>query len=176
MQTTDDQDEIFDIVDREDKIVGQAKRGDVHQNKNLIHRSVAIAVINSRDRIFLQRRSITKDLDSLLWTISCSGHVPSGESYEQAAMRELAEELKILGVSLNYLTKYLYQSPKETEMAALYKVSYDGPIELNTEEIYEGKFFSREELVSSAATGAIDLNLYGRTALVKLGWLSENRI
>ena len=174
MQTTDNQEEVFDIVDKSDKVIGQAKRSEVHQKKNLIHRSVAVAVVNSNNKIFLQRRSITKDTDALKWTISCSGHVPANESYEQAARRELDEELKITRVNLNYLTKYLYESLQETEMTVLYKAQYDGPITINIEEILEGNFFNREELVRAYQTGKLEINLYGKLALEKLGWLKSN--
>ena len=53
METTDDQNEIFDVVDENDKVIGQASRREVHSNKNLIHRSIGIAVINSNNKIFL---------------------------------------------------------------------------------------------------------------------------
>ena len=171
METTDDLSEVFDVVDREDKVVGKATRGQVHSDPKLIHRSTVIFVINNNDKIFLQRRSLTKDTDSLKWTISCSGHVPSGETYEMTAKRELEEELGIKDVSLFYLCKYLYSAGKESEITVLYKTNYDGVITLKSDEILEGKFFSRDEIIIAAKTGEIELNLYGKIALGRLGIL-----
>ena len=166
---TDNLNEVFDVVDVNDKVVGQASRREVHQNKNLIHRSVGIAVFNSNSKIFLQRRSLTKDTDALLWTISCSGHVLKGENYEETARRELLEELGIEDTGINFLTKYIYKGENETEITSLFKALYDGEIILQTEEILEGKFFSKEDLLRATASGEIEINNFGRMALGKLG-------
>ena len=174
MNTTDNLNEVFDVVNVNDKVVGRATRREVHQNKNLIHRSIGVAVFNSNKKLFLQRRSMTKDTDSLLWTISCSGHVFTGENYEETARRELMEELGIERAVINLLSKYLYMGERETEMVTLYKVNYDGEIILQFEEILEGKFFSMEELRVAVETEEIELNIYGRMALEKLGWLDKS--
>ena len=174
MNTTDNLSEVFDVVDVNDRVVGRAARREVHQNKNLIHRSVALAVFNSNKKIFLQRRSVTKDTDALLWTISCSGHVLTGENYEETAYRELKEELGIEGVILNFLTKYIYRGDIETEMTSLYKTNFNGEIVLQKAEIWEGKFFSLSELKVAVEIKEIELNLYGRMALEKLGWLDKS--
>ncbi len=75
MKYTDNQNELFDTVDENDKVIGQATRGEVHKNKNLIHRSIGVVVFNSNGEIYLQKRNSTKDTDPGKWTISCSGHV-----------------------------------------------------------------------------------------------------
>lgn len=168
---TDNLNEVFDIVDINDKVIGQATRGEVHKNKKMIHRSVGIAVFNSNGKIFLQRRSLTKDTDALLWTVSCSGHVQIGDTYENSAIRELKEELGISGVRLVFLTKYLFEGKIETEMTTLYKVLFDGEIILEKEEIWEGRFFSQNELLTAVNTKELDLNTYGKIALSKLGFV-----
>lgn len=93
MKTTDNQNEIFDIVDKNDNVIGQARREEVRRNKNLIHRSIGVAIFNKKGEMFLQQRSAGKDTDPLKWTISCSGHVLAGENYEETVLRELNEEL-----------------------------------------------------------------------------------
>jgi isopentenyldiphosphate isomerase len=95
IQTTDNQNKIFDVVNEKDEVIGQAKRGEAHGNSKLIHRSIGVAVFNSKGELFLQQRSETKDTEALKWTISCSGHVNSGGSYEETFFRELKEELGI---------------------------------------------------------------------------------
>ena len=84
--------EIFDVVNERDKVIGQNPRSEVHA-RGLLHRAVHVLVFNSRGEIFLQKRSMKKDRQPGVWDSSCSGHVDSGENYDETAVRELREEL-----------------------------------------------------------------------------------
>ncbi len=85
-------DEIFDVVDGSDRVVGQATRREVH-GRGLRHRAVHVLVFNRRGELYLQKRSMTKDTAAGLWDSSASGHLGAGEGYDAAAVRELHEEL-----------------------------------------------------------------------------------
>ena len=50
--------EIFDVVDDRDEVIGQAPRSEVHR-RQLRHRAVHVLVLNARGEIFLQKRSPT---------------------------------------------------------------------------------------------------------------------
>jgi isopentenyldiphosphate isomerase len=84
--------DIFDVVNDDDEIIGREPRSVVHA-RGLRHRAVHVLVFNAAGQLFLQKRSMTKDNDPGLWDSSCSGHVDSGESYAVAAERELMEEI-----------------------------------------------------------------------------------
>jgi isopentenyl-diphosphate delta-isomerase type 1 len=168
---TDDQNELFDIVDENDMVIGQRKRREVHGNPSLIHRSIGVAVFNNKGALFLQQRSKTKDTDPLLWTISCSGHVSSGDTYEGAARRELVEELGIRNVKLEYVTKYLCRVEHETEMTILYKAAYDGRMVLMKKELKTGKYFTQHDFQIEWTSRALKLSKMGEVALKKLGWI-----
>ena len=167
---TDNQDELFDIVNGNDEVIGQASRGEVHNNPKLIHRSIGIIIYSTDKRIFLQQRSMGKDTDQGKWTISCSGHVGSGDSYKKAAERELQEELGIK-IPISQLTKYLVHSPQETEMTTLFTAVSDGPFSLASAEISGGKFMVKKELELELKMGRIELSFSGKRALEKIGWL-----
>ena|SRR3989338_1572919 len=169
MKITDNQNELFDIVDENDKVIGQATRGEVHRNKNLIHRSIGVCVFNSQGEMYLQKRSSTKDTDPGKWTIACSGHVLSGDSYQVTAVRELKEELGV-NLKLEFVTKYLCRASKETEMSVLYKAYSDGPFKLHPQEIEEGKFYTQKELKEASEKKKIELSFMGQVALEKMGW------
>ncbi len=85
--------EILDIVDINNNIIGQASRLEIHK-KNLMHRSAHIFVTHG-NYVFLQLRSCHKKQFPNKWDTSAAGHVDSGETYIQAAIRELKEELAI---------------------------------------------------------------------------------
>ena len=86
-------DEIFDVVDENDVVTGQATRAEVHREK-LLHRAIHIFAFNRKGDLFLQKRSHLKDTHAGQWDSSASGHLDSGEDYAEAAVRELEEELE----------------------------------------------------------------------------------
>src|SRR5213593_4562124 len=87
-------DEIFDVVDQQDEVIGQAPRAEVHRRK-LRHRAVHVFIFNSRGELFLQKRSMKKDCFPGLWDSSASGHLDRGEDYDRCALREVREELGV---------------------------------------------------------------------------------
>ncbi|MCX6894637.1 MAG: NUDIX domain-containing protein, partial [Verrucomicrobia bacterium] len=84
--------EIFDIVNERDEVVGQAPRREVHA-RGLWHRAIHVLVFNARGEVFLQKRSLLKDTAKGLWDSSSSGHLDTGEDYDACAVRELREEI-----------------------------------------------------------------------------------
>ena len=86
--------ERFPVVDKNDQILGETSRSDVHAN-NLRHRAVHILIFNPVGEVYLQQRSRWKDRHPLKWDSSAAGHVGAAESYDETAQRELKEELGI---------------------------------------------------------------------------------
>src|SRR5439155_22041790 len=79
--------EIVDLVDEGDGVIGRAPRYEVRQ-RNLLHREVAAIVRNGRGEIYVHRRTDTKDLVPGMYDMFVAGMVTSGESYEEAIRRE----------------------------------------------------------------------------------------
>ncbi len=132
--------EIFDVVDENDKVIGKATREECHSNKKLMHRGVDIFIFNSEGYLLLQKRSVKKDLYPGVWASSASGHLDSGETYEKAAEREIMEELGTK-TELKPVAKYKCFLEKESEIDVLFKGGHDGPFSINREEIDEARFF-----------------------------------
>jgi isopentenyldiphosphate isomerase len=82
------------LVNERDEEIGTMARSEAHQ-KGLFHRIAVIYVENAKGQILVQVRKKNSLLDH-----SSAGHVDPGESYADAARRELAEELGIMGVKL----------------------------------------------------------------------------
>lgn len=144
--------EFFAIVDENDNVIGKATRKECHSNRNLIHRSVYVFVVNSDNEVFLQKRSMSKDLYPGFFTASATGHVDYGEDYDEAAKRELKEELGI-DAPLFRLGKVSSFTENEREISMLYMCRFDGLIRFNQKEIAEGGFFSVDEIESSLRNG-----------------------
>jgi isopentenyldiphosphate isomerase len=141
----DNPDELFDLVDERDCVIGTVRRGDAHRDPSLIHRSVQILVTDGDGRILLQLRSARKDLFPGYYCASASGHVTAGETYDVTASREIMEELGV-APPLRGLGLTLVRSDYETEMTALYLARHDGPFQFHPTETDGGRFFSLGEL------------------------------
>ncbi|QPJ65948.1 MAG: NUDIX domain-containing protein [Candidatus Nitrohelix vancouverensis] len=140
----DNGDEMFDVVDAQDHIIGQATRREVHQ-KGWMHRSVHIFVLNPAGDLFLQKRAESKDENPGLWDSSTSGHVDAGEDYDTAAHRELQEEL---GIKSDLKIAFSLSACPQTfnEHVRVYSCHTDQTIIINRDEISEGRFWTFEEI------------------------------
>lgn len=137
-------DEIFDIVNERDEVIGQAPRKEVHA-RGLWHRAVHVLVFNKRGEVFLQKRSMLKDTAKGKWDSSSSGHVDTGENYDACAVRELREEI---GLSVVQTPKRLFKidACRETgwEFCWVYRQESEGPFTLHPDEIETGEWFAPE--------------------------------
>lgn len=142
-EITDNQSELFDVVDVHDQIIGQITRAEAHDGSHKKHRAVIILVFNSSGEILLHKRSMTKDMYPGTWTTSCSGHVDAGDSYLESAVRELEEELniKVNPSDLKFISKDLLVSPQETEFITTFKYVTNQKPEILESEISEAKYF-----------------------------------
>lgn len=127
--------EVFDIVNERDEVIGQAPRSEVHAGK-LLHRAVHVFVFNSRGDLLLQKRSALKDEYPLCFTSSSSGHLGAGETYDEAAPRELQEELGLI-VPLERLAKFSAGPETSFEHTVLYRSVTDSPPTIDRQEIDE---------------------------------------
>ena len=160
--TADRDDEMLDLVDDGNRIVGRVSRGSVHGNPSLQHRAVHVFVRNSDGDLFLQKRSGDKRIQPGKWDTSVGGHVQAGQSYEEAAVREATEELGIApedSFPLQFSHEYVWKSDVETEHVRTYFLDYGGPFKLQPEEISEGRFWSVRELKAAVGTGLLTPNL-----------------
>jgi isopentenyldiphosphate isomerase len=144
--------EIFDIVNERDEVIGCAPRKEVHA-RGLWHRAVHVLVFNARGEVFLQKRSMLKDTAKGKWDSSSSGHLDRGEDYDACAVRELREEI---GLDLSASTATGAPQPlrrlfkidacRETgwEFCWTYRCESEGPFTLHPEEIDAGEWFAPE--------------------------------
>ena len=139
-------DEYFDVVDAADNVLRAERRFVVHRDK-LMHRAVHVLVFNCDGKLYIQRRSMQKDSAPGKWVSSCSGHVDSGENYDEAVVRELKEEIGL--TKPGQLERLFKLSPCEEtghEFVWLYRCFAEGPFVLNPDEIIEGRWIDTGDL------------------------------
>jgi isopentenyl-diphosphate delta-isomerase type 1 len=138
--------DIFDIVNERDEVIGRKPRSEVHA-RGLLHRAVHVLVFNSQGQVFLQKRSMNKDRQPGVWDSSCSGHVDSGEDYDQTAVRELREEIDLrLNAPPQRLFKINACEETDAEFVWVYRCENDGPFQLHPDEIETGGWFTPEKV------------------------------
>jgi isopentenyl-diphosphate delta-isomerase type 1 len=148
----DIQSEQFIVVNEQDEIVGYKSRYECHHNKSIIHRCTDVALFNTKGKIALQKRSMNKDLYPGYYCITASGHVSKGESYEEAAYRELEEEMGVKGVVLKKQETFMVYNETETEMTTLFVGNYDGIFTYPADEVECIQYFSQEEVKTMPTT------------------------
>ena len=138
--------EIFDVVNEHDEVVGQNTRREVHR-LGLKHRAVHVLVFNSRGETFLQKRSMTKDREPGKWDSSSSGHVDSGEDYDACAVRELREEIGLtVAQTPERLFKIAACPETDAEFVWVYRCRAEGPFQLHPDEIERGGWFAPDKI------------------------------
>ena len=145
--------EILQLVDLEGNPAGEAPRSVCHSDKTLIQMVVHIEIFNDKGDIYLQKRSDKKDTYPGLWDTAVGGHVGAGENPEDAVVREAEEELGIKIEKPDFLFKYIHENSNETEVAMLYTAIYNGPFQIDQDEVVDGRFFSVSEIRQRLKTG-----------------------
>ncbi|WP_338785283.1 NUDIX domain-containing protein [Streptomyces sp. DG1A-41] len=140
-------DEILDIVDENDRVIGQSPRGEAYA-RGLRHRCVFIQARDAEGRIFVHRRTPTKLVFPSLYDMFVGGVVGAGETYDTAALREAEEELGVTGLPLpQYLFKFLYANGAgQTWWSAVYEVRCDLPVQPQVEEVAWHDFLPEDEV------------------------------
>jgi 16S rRNA (adenine1518-N6/adenine1519-N6)-dimethyltransferase len=167
----DNQSELFDVCDAEDRVIGQAPRGEVHR-RGLLHRAAHIWVFNTQGDLLVHRRSAQKDEYPLRFTSSASGHLDAGEDYASAAVRELREELGLEG-DLEFLTKLPAGPQTANEHSALYRVVTDDPPQPDPDEIESVQWLECREVATLVSQRPDDFTPPFRELW---RWFEENRI
>ncbi len=100
--------ELIDILDEDGNKTGRIEtRTQVHE-KGLWHRIIVVSIIDKNGHLLMQQRSLNKDSNPGKWDVSVAGHVSSGQTSIEAAVREVSEELgiKIDKKELKYILTY----------------------------------------------------------------------
>lgn len=134
------------IVDEKNTILGSALRA-VMRRDGLIHRASYVLVLNSRGQLFVQERTLTKDIFPGYLDLCAGGVVLAGESYEESALRELDEELGVRGAGLTFLFDFYGEYLGQRVWGGAFSCTADGPFILQPEEVSGGSFHSMDAVV-----------------------------
>ncbi|MCH8519550.1 MAG: NUDIX hydrolase [Nanoarchaeota archaeon] len=142
--------EIVDIVDKDDNIIGTTSRKDEKCGKHIL-RSASVLLINEDNKVLLQLRSKNSKRYPLHWDVSGGGHVNSKESYEDCAKRELYEEIGVKIESIQLLGKHFFildDKRKRVNSSFISQVSSKNTqnITIDLNEVEKYTWFSKLEI------------------------------
>lgn len=115
--------------------------------ENLCHRAVFVAVISGDGCLLVHRRSQSKDLWPGWWDITVGGVVIAAESYEDAAVRELDEEVGVRGVELEFLCDGEYRDSSVHLIGRCYRVRSNGPFIYRDGEVEETRLVTPRQFI-----------------------------
>lgn len=124
--------------------------------ENLRHAATAVVVRDSLGRVYVHRRTQTKDVYPGRRDFAAGGVVTAGEDPLAAAGRELAEELGVTGVALVPLGEGDFADDHTRVHAFCFAVTWDGPIRWQPEEVASGEWLTPDELVAQLAADPDD--------------------
>jgi isopentenyl-diphosphate delta-isomerase len=140
-------DELLDIVSDDDVVMDQQMRSTVHQ-LGLLHRGVHVFLFTSDGKMLVQKRSADRAAEPSALDCSISEHVKAGESYRDAAVRGLREEMGLWDVSMKPLARFkMKYGPNDNEISTLYEGVVDpSRVIFDREEIEEINYYTIDEI------------------------------
>ena len=146
--------EMFPVVEPTGEVVGMSTRKYCHSGAKPLHPVVHLHIIDRSGRIYLQKRSMKKDIQPGRWDTAVGGHVSYGESILEALFRESSEELSFTEYNPVHICTYVFESAVEKELVSVFAaVGSSFILTPDGDEITEGRFWTREELEACMGDG-----------------------
>lgn len=174
-------DEILEIVDTNNNIIGTQKRSIVYK-ESFIHRASHIFIQNNKKEIYIQKRSSKRKTWPNKWDLSAAETLKPRESYEQCALRGLEEELGIKNIEVTmicepYLETYYdeFSQLKASAFFGLFLSQYNQAIVPDNVEVTDGKFISLKEVEKLLISPKSNVTPWFRVDFLRLKKYLENR-
>lgn len=184
--------ELFPLVNEQGDLIGKASRKLCHSGSFLLHPVVHLHVFNAAGQLFLQKRSLSKDIQPGMWDTSVGGHVDYeetvsfAESKSNSAIglsapgswvltslhREASEELGIVCFEPVFVNRYSFRSESEYELVHTFLTVYEGALTIDSVEISEGRFWDHTEILANLGKGVFTPNFEGEIAIVLEAFLA----
>jgi len=166
-------DEVLDIVDDNDNVIGSLPRTEVYEKGMNNFRVINCFIKNSRGELWIPRRVATKKMFPLCLDVSCGGHVSSGETYEEAFAKEMREELDV-DIQITPWREIGSFNPSKNKISAfmkVYEIEQDTVPDFNPEDFFEYFWLTPQALLEKLDNG--DVSKSDLAKLVKLLYISK---
>lgn len=150
--------EIFPVVEPSGLVVGRASRAYCHSGAKPLHPVVHLHIIDRYGRLYLQKRSMKKDIQPGKWDTAVGGHVDYGEQLLEALFREAAEELGFKEFNPVYLCSYVFESEIEKELVNVFATVGSFALSPDEDEVDEGRYWEMKDIEENLGKSVLTPN------------------
>ncbi len=144
-----DEEELLPLVNEEGQVIGKAPRSVFHSGQKLLHPVVHLHVLNRQGAIYLQKRPMNKLVQPGKWDTAVGGHIAFGEDVQVSLKREAWEEIGLRNFSAKRVKQYIWESELERELVFVFITHDFQGIQLHSEEVEEGRFWTKNQIVKN---------------------------
>lgn len=164
--------EWFPVVLPSGLVTGRSTREYCHSGAKPLHPVIHIHIIDRYSRIYLQKRSMNKDIQPGKWDTAVGGHVSYGETLMEAVYREAFEELRFTDFNPVYLETYEFESKIEKEMVNIFAVVGTYELHPDMDEVDEGRWWELDDIDSAIGKGVFTPNFESEFQMIRKSLLA----
>jgi isopentenyldiphosphate isomerase len=148
-------------------VIGRSTREYCHGGAKPLHPVIHVHIIDRFSRIYLQKRSMKKDIQPGKWDTAVGGHVSYGESIVEAVFREAYEELRLIEFNPIHIETYQFESPVEKEMVSIFAAVGSYELAPDLDEVDEGRWWPVEEIDANMGKGVFTPNFESEFQMIR---------
>ena len=141
-------DELVDLLDADGATIGVVTRHTMRAQR-LPHRCCYILVFDTQGDLLIHLRTPSKDVYPAHWDVCVGGVVAAGETFDEAALREVEEETGV-AAPLEALFPFRFADEATAVHGLVYRAVHDGPFHWQPEEIVRGEFLPLPRVLERA--------------------------
>lgn len=159
--------EWFPVVLPSGIVTGRSRREYCHSGAKPLHPVVHLHIIDRYSRVYLQKRSLSKDIQPGKWDTAVGGHVSYGESIIEAVYREASEELGFTEFNPIYLESYEFESEIECELVNVFAAVGNYELHPDHDEVEEGKWWELSDIDAGLGKGLFTPNFESEFMMIR---------
>ena len=164
--------EWFPVVESNGMVVGRSTRQYCHSGAKVLHPVIHIHLIDRYSRIYLQKRSMNKDIQPGKWDTAVGGHVSYGESVTEAIYREASEELGFSEFNPIHIETYSFESEIEKELVNVFAVVGSYELHPDLDEVDEGRWWHVDDIDANIGKGVFTPNFESEFQMIRKSLLA----
>ena len=159
--------EWFPIVEPSGLVTGRATRSYCHSGAKPLHPVIHIHIIDRFSRIYLQKRSMNKDIQPGKWDTAVGGHISYGEGVLEAVYREASEELGFTEFNPIQIETYQFESEIEKELVNVFAVVGTYELHPDLDEVDEGRWWELADIDANLGKGVFTPNFESEFTMIR---------